>query len=123
MADEIKSTLRVNHSKAPKRNINPDQLSVDQTGTGVYSDTVNIGTSEENVSFSSEVGTEGWLYLENLDSTNYVTWGASATTPTMASIGRLEAGEYAWFRMEPSTTLRMQANTAACEVYYQLYED
>lgn len=123
MPDEIKTTLRVTHDKAPKKGISPSQLQVDQTGTGVFADSVNVGTSEEDISFSSDLGTEGWIYLENLDSTNYVTWGASATTPTLASIGRLEAGEYAWFRMEPSTTLRMQANTAAVDVYYQIYED
>ena len=126
MADELKITVRTSHSKAPKLNISPGQLSITQTGAGTFSTTQNIGTSEENVDFSTifpDLGTEGWVFLQNLDSTNYVEWGASATTPTLATIGRLEAGEYAIFRYEPAVTLRAKANTAACDLYVAVYED
>ena len=81
-----------------------------------------VGTTEENI-LTTEVGTEGWVALLNLDAANYVEWGASATTPTIATIGRLEAGEMAVFRMEPGTTLRAKANTAACEVEVWVLED
>lgn len=79
---------------------------------------VTIGTTEESVAFS-ELGTEGYCILQNLDSTNYVQWGFS----TAVYGGRLEAGEAAVFRLEPSTTLYLKANTAACKVNILAFED
>ncbi len=80
----------------------------------------NIGTSEEDVTFS--VTTLGWFMMKNLDATNYVQWGAKDTT--MKTIGRMEATETAGpFRMEPGVTLRMLANTAACDVLFIMYND
>ena len=126
MADELKITAKVVHSKTPKLGFSPPQFSFDQTGTGVFITTQNIGTSEENVDLATifaDLGTFGWCYMQNLDATNYVSWGASATTPTLATIGRMEAGEPALFRLEPSVTMRMQANTAACDVMVIVWED
>ena len=80
--------------------------------------TIEIGTSEESVAFS-ELGTEGFLFMENLDDTNYVQWGFATTDYG----GRIEAGEIAFFRLEPSTTLYLKANTAACKVNFRAYED
>ena len=93
-----------------------------QTNVGATAGIVSVGTTEENI-LTTEVGTEGWVCLLNLDAANYVEWGASATTPTIATIGRLEAGEMAVFRMEPGTTLRAKADTAACEVEVWVLEN
>lgn len=79
---------------------------------------VTIGTSEESQTFG-ELGTLGWLMMENLDTTNYVEWGFS----TGVYGGRLEAGELALFRLNPSTTLYMRANTAACKCSLFALED
>ena len=79
---------------------------------------VTIGTSEESEAFS-ELSTEGWLLMENLDDTNYVEWGFS----TGVYGGRLEAGEAALFRLNPSSTLYLRANTAACKMLIYALED
>lgn len=79
---------------------------------------LTIGTSEESEAFS-ELSTEGWVLLKNLDATNYVQWGFATT----AYGGRLEPGEFALFRLEPSTTLYLKANTAACKVLVMGVED
>ena len=84
--------------------------------------TVSIGTSEEDVDLS-ELTTEGWIYLENLDDANFIQWGAKDGSGNMQEIGRLEAGESAQFRMEPGATLRMKADTAACQVLILCFED
>lgn len=114
MADEITVTSQL-------RCIN-SQLSFD-TGMVRLSDTqtavggptpgyMTIGTTEESTAFP-ELSTEGWLWMKNLDSTNYVQWGFA----TGVYGGRMKAGETAGpFRMEPGLTLYLKANTAACKV-------
>ena len=73
---------------------------------------VNIGIAEESTTFP-EIGTKGWLFMQNLDATNYVQWGFSTTVYG----GRMKPGETAGpFRMEPALTLFLKANTAACNV-------
>lgn len=79
---------------------------------------LSIGTSEESEAFS-ELSTVGWVRLLNLDTVNYVEWGFA----TAVYGGRLEAGESALFRLNPSTTLYLKANTAACKVLIDAFED
>ncbi len=122
MANEITITTRM---KLENGNLKPGEivkqgLQFDQTTAEFDSFVQNIGTSEEDVTFS--VTTHGWFMMQNLDATNYVQWGAKDTT--MKTIGRMEAGETAGpFRMEPGVTLRMLANTAACDVLFTMYND
>ena len=92
----------------------------DQATAGYDSFVQNIGTSEEDVTFS--VTTHGWFMMRNLDATHYVQWGPKDTT--MKTMGRMEAGESAGpFRVEPGITLRMVANTAACDVLFIMFND
>jgi hypothetical protein len=79
---------------------------------------ISVGTSEESTAFP-ELTTEGWLYMQNNDATNYVQWGFS----TGVYGGRLKAGESALFRMEPGLTLYLKANTAACNVLVAGFEN
>ena len=79
---------------------------------------VTIGTSEESQAFS-ELTTEGWIRMENLDTTNYVEWGFA----TAVYGGRLEAGEIALFRVNPAATIYLKANTAACKMLIDCFED
>lgn len=79
---------------------------------------VTIGTSEESQAFS-ELGTPGWLIMKNLDATNFIEWGFS----TAVYGGRLKPGESASFRLNPSTTLYLKADTAACKALIYALED
>lgn len=79
---------------------------------------ITVGTSEESTNFP-ELTTEGWLFMENLDATNFVQWGFATTVYG----GRLEPGEFAMFRCEPSVTLFLKADTAACKVLVNCFED
>jgi len=126
MADELTLTARIDHTKAPKGSWLPDDnFTADQTGTGANSVTIQIGTSEEDVNFTSlfpDLTTPGIIVIENLDDTNYVTWGPKDTT--MKVIGRIKAGDFpAIFRFESGATLRMKADTAAVFLQIRLYED
>lgn len=80
--------------------------------------TIEIGTTEESVSFT-QLGTEGWLFMQNLDTTNYVRIGFATGVYGI----RLEPGEFSLFRLEPSATLYLIADTAACKVNIRCFED
>ena len=91
---------------------------IDQAAIGGPSPgAISVGTAEESTAFP-ELTTEGWLFMQNNDATNYVQWGFS----TGVYGGRLKAGESALFRMEPGLTLYLKANTAACNVLVYGFE-
>lgn len=98
----------------------PGAIQVTQAAQGMHGPVVSVGTSEEDLAVG-DVGTLGWLFLRNLDPTNFVTYGPKDTT--MKAFGRLEPGEIACLRLEPGITLRWQADTAACKVQVMLLED
>lgn len=120
MADEITVSMSMavsNGNLSFSRNVG--SKSFDQAAVGGPTPAMlTIGTIEESVAFS-ELTTVGWVLMENLDSTNYVEWGFSSGTYG----GRMEAGESALFRLNPSTTLYMRANTASCAVTVYALED
>lgn len=120
MANELTVSARL---KVANGNLlfdfNPGSKSYDQsTIGGPTPGMVSVGTSEESQAFA-ELSTVGWCALQNLDATNYVEWGFS----TGVYGGRLEPGEMALFRLNPSTTLYLKANTAACKVLVNAMED
>jgi len=120
MADEISVTIRFdceNGNYSPGQ-ISNSNLNFDQTAVGAAEGVQAIGTSEESLS-TGDLSTYGWLYLRNLDDTNYVQVGFSTGVYGI----RLEAGEPALFRTEPAATVYLKANTAACDVQYRWLED
>lgn len=120
MANEITISARlkvVNGSLSFERNLS--SMSIDQAAVGGPTPGyMTIGTSEEST-MMSELGTLGWLFMQNLDTTNYVEWGFS----TGVYGGKMEPGEPALFRLKPSTTLYLKANTAACKCVVYALED
>lgn len=78
-----------------------------------------VGTSEESTTFP-ELTTEGWLWMRNLDETNYIQWGFA----TGVYGGRMKPGETAGpFRMEPGLTLFLKANVASCKAFIFGFEN
>ena len=121
MADEIQITAGIQVRKGSLVfSQAPVTESFDMTGTGGPTPGyVTVGTSEESITFG-ELSTAGYLFMQNLDSTNYVQWGFSTTVYG----GRIKAGETAGpFRMEPGLTLFLKANTAACKMVVYGFEN
>ena len=121
MADEITvqvalqrtdSTNTVNSHYYPS-----SRILVDQTLKRHNDLFQNIGTSEESPTFT-DITTNGYLLMQNLDPTNYVEWGVT----TAVYAGKMLAGETAGpFRLSAGATLFLKANTAACDVRIILY--
>ena len=121
MANEISVTVRfdITNGNYSPGSINVSGATYDQTAVGCAEGVQEIGTTEESLS-TGDLTTYGWLYMRNLDDTNYVQWGFS----TGVYGGRMEAGETAGpFRTEPAATMYLKANTAACDVQYRWLED
>ena len=121
MADELKLTQSVRLTKGAMRHeFTPPQLSLTQTGTLVYDNTVSVGTSEETAGPSfGDIGTEGLCIVYNLDTTNYVQVGFATGVYGIRLYGGWAP---ATFTLEPNATLYLKANTAACNVRVIVYE-
>ena len=92
-----------------------------QTNIGASSGVRSIGTTEEVIS-TGDVAVEGFVYMKNLDSSNFIEYGPDSGG-TMVSFGKLEPGEFAWFRLKPGITFKAKADTAAVLVDIRIYED
>lgn len=124
MANEIKvsASLSCTNGNFILPTIGSAQQSITQTtlgggGPGYLS----IGTSEEVVTFT-DVSTLGWVFIKNLDSTNFVTFGPESGG-AMVAVGKLKAGEACVFRFQTGITFRMKADTAACKVQIHCLEN
>lgn len=122
MADELKVTIQATLTNGYlKESINPGQQSLTQAAVGSHCPVVSVGTSEEDLS-TGDISTLGWLFITNLDTANYVTYGPKSGG-SMVAFGRIESGETHAVRLSPGITLRWQANTAAVKVKVWVLED
>lgn len=115
MANEISATVGLSVVNGNLR-ISFPQLTrqYNQTASGLSDQVLSIATTAEDVSFG-DVATPGLCVLHNLDTTNYVEYGMS-DGGTIKKLAKLSPGDVHMIRIAASTTLRMQANTAACKV-------
>lgn len=94
---------------------------VAQTTAGIHDAVHSITTTEAALSFPT-ITTKGYLWLKNLDATNFVTWGPESGG-AMVPMGKLSAGETAGpFEVASGVTIRMDADTATCKVRVVLTE-
>jgi len=122
MAEELQLTIVGQLANgAYQEQFAPGTLKIDQSTRGGISQVVQVGTSDEAISLG-DVSTEGVCFLQNLDDTNFVTFGPDSGGSIVA-LGMLKPGEVAALRLSPGLTLRMQANTAECRVKCVVFED
>lgn len=91
---------------------------VDVAGGNPIENVQAVGTSYEAMLFG-DVGTPGWLFIRNIDDTNYVSLSVDGVT----EFARLNPGEpWMSLRLGPGvTTPQLKANTLACKVEYKLF--
>ncbi len=107
-----------------KDRFTPGAISIDQSAIGRagHAQLIGTGASGEVVDLGDVAGSSGWCTLRNLDTTNYVTYGPTVAA-AIAELGRLNAGEYAVLRLEPSVVLRAKANSAEVLLDVTVYEN
>jgi hypothetical protein len=92
---------------------------VDVSGTEVSDSIQSIGTSAEAM-VATDIGTQGYVLLQNLDTTNFVTISTDSAAHANPCV-KLKAGEIAVFRANGA--LYLKADTGACRVRCVVIED
>lgn len=97
-----------------------DNLQVTTAAGNIDNRIVSITHSGETThTFATDIGNAGYVYLKNLDATNYVDVGFATTVYPL----RLKAGQVALFPITPAqASLFLLANTAACRVELYIHE-
>ena len=118
MAGELAISARIIFNKSDATARRSKGITVDVTGDSFTHETQSIGTSEETLGQGADLGTPGYIFITNLDGTNYVEIGSTTGVYDI----RLRAGEIALYRHN-SATIYALANTSACLIEYLLIED
>lgn len=120
MANELQANLAIALANVKLFDTIPfEQLLITQSVAEFQGHTISVTTGEVDLD-TTGITTLGYLYVKNLDTTNYITYGPKSAG-VMVAFGRLKAGEAAWLRLEPGITLRWAANTATVKVLAKLY--
>jgi hypothetical protein len=93
--------------------------SITLAGSQLASGVQEIGTATEQLSFPGDLTTEGigYLYLKNLDATNFIEVGLN--TPLTQILVKLTAGQVAVFPpYSGNPTIYCKADTAACDLQW-----
>lgn len=123
MADEIKLRIKLSCENGYLKELfDPGEISITQTTANAHCPVIDVGTSEEVISFGDiSSANVGLVAFRNLDTTNYVRLGPTSGGAMVPMI-RILAGETEVFRLEPSVTLRAQANGAAVKLQMKLLQ-
>lgn len=122
MANELRITLGISYANGGMTDSVPTAtLPISQSSLEFQGEVISVGTSEQDLD-TSNITTLGFLFLKNLDATNYVQWGPK-DGGSMVALGRIQPGECALVRLDPGITLRWAANSAAVKVLAKLYAD
>ena len=96
-------------------------VTVDQGTYGAYMTVQRVTHTATNIvrisnaTWGGPVTTPYYIWIRNLDATNYVRVGRD-DSGTMRPMARLEAGEMAMFPIDDSITLYAQADTASVDI-------
>lgn len=122
MANELVISCSLNYGK---NNISINEvvsnLLATVTGNGLNSlSSYSLTTSDTAIPLGSVTSAGGWLFIVNLDPTNYISV-KDAVSGNL--ISRLLPGEFCLFRMDPSITApSFQAHTASCLVKFCVFD-
>ena len=97
-----------------------ETTNITQAAQEFYAQTVSVGSGAEEDLTLTDITTNGFVYLKNLDPTNYVKYGPKSGG-VMIEFGRLKAGERTVLRLASGVTWRWIADTAAVKVLVKAY--
>lgn len=118
MAEELKIAVEANFRKGGVSEEISESFSVDITGTEFLRCVQSVGTSEEALELGQDIGTPGFVFLKNLDPTNFVSVRRATGEGNMI---KLLPGEPALFRMAATAPYAI-ADTAACRLMIVMFE-
>ena len=114
MANEIniQATLTIQRTTPPMQA--SGALNINQTGKHCICNVQNIGTSSEQLVFG-DCATMGYVFVKNLDITNYVQLACDTAFGTGQIFAKLKPGEFCLVPCNQNA-IYAKANTAACDV-------
>ena len=118
MSNELQLTVSLSFSKGNARLDRSESISVDITGDSIMHNTQVIGTTEEQIVVPSDLTTYGYIFIRNLDSTNFIEVGRT----TGVYNDKLKAGEFLLKRCD-GNTLYAKADTASCNTEIIVIEE
>ena len=116
MADEVKIGTTLNLKKGSGGTFFNSSFKGNIDGDASEARIVSVGTSFEKLSTISDVGSPEYIFIQNLDDTNFITIGTSTDEHF-----KLKPGEFCVFNTGGSDTYA-KADTAACLVEYIITE-
>ena len=121
MADEITLSMAIGVINGEfSAKVPPVRITRDQTTAGFSAGIQTIGTSAETVVFQTDIATTGYLFLRNLDATNFIEIGPDSAG--IVNFIKMLAGDVAMFRFHSSATMKAKADTSACSLEFFLLE-
>jgi len=118
MANEIVLSASITFKKGGAKVSRSEVVQVTVTGDAFSHEVQSVGTTEEALAQGADLGTPGYMFIKNMDATNYVEVGSTTGVYDI----KLKAGEVALYRHN-SATVYAKANTGACLVEYLLIEE
>lgn len=126
MADEIKvvASLQCDNGEFKFPKAGGPQISIDQAAPGGGVPGLVLATNAAQGVAVSVTGltTEGWIRMQNVDDTAVIDFGPE-DGGNLIEMGKMEPGEPALFRMDPSATLRLRSSVASSKVIVTILED
>jgi hypothetical protein len=117
MANELSLSFTLSFNKANCQRVTQSLAStVTVSGTYVASSTQLIGTSDETLTFPSDLATVGYCLFQNLDPTNFILIGNDGAVYPI----KLLAGEIALLRF--TGTVHAKSDTGACKLGFTIIE-
>ena len=92
-------------------------VTVDVAGDAYTQGVQTIGTSEEELVQGADLGTPGYVFILNMDSTNFVEVGSTTGVYTI----KILAGKFSIWQHN-SSTIYIKADTSAVKVDYLIIE-
>lgn len=123
MANEITATIALRCKKGtypPEFFRQIANRKFTQTGTNQSAGVASIGTGAHEAIPVADIGTMGWAFFENTDTTNYVEIGTDTGPGTFRTCIKLLAGEFCLVPLAAAPYA--QANTGAVDLYYCVLE-
>lgn len=117
MANEFTASVTGSFNKNSATDIFSASNSVTISGSYFNSGIQLVGTVDEVIALI-DIGTVGWVFFKNLDSTNFVTAGSDGSVYPI----KLKAGEACLLRWN-GAAVHVKADTAAVKLQYKLFED
>lgn len=124
MANEITITTALQAVNGNFRfpQIGSGSIKIDQAVAGGGSPGMITATFAAHVLVDlTDLATEGWCYMKNIDLQNFITFGVFVVT--YFPLGKLKPGESALFRLDPGAVFAVQADTADSQVQIHVMED